>query len=102
MAIYRLIQNSTFGPREAAVMAKCYERALIDLGIQDRSDPQTESIALAIAVLVREGETDSDRLAQLACRAFEPAPARNSATRKNILSLSSSRRSLCDDYVRQF
>lgn len=69
MAIYRLLKNSTFGAREAAAMAKAYERVLSELGI-DRSDPQTESVALALAVLVREGETDSTRLAELAAKAI--------------------------------
>jgi hypothetical protein len=53
-------------------MAKAYERALSDLGITDRSDPRTETVALAIAVLVREGETDSERLAQLTIRTIAP------------------------------
>jgi hypothetical protein len=72
MAIYRLLKNSTFGTREAAAMAKAYERVLSELGITDRSDPRTETLALAIAVLVREGETDSTRLAQLAAKAIAP------------------------------
>ncbi len=70
MAIYRLLKNSTFGAREAAAMAKAYERVLSELGITDRSDPQTESVALALAVLVREGETDSARLAELVAKAI--------------------------------
>jgi hypothetical protein len=75
MAIYRLIQKSTFGAREAAVMAKAYESALIRLGLSDRSDPRTEEIAIAIALLVREGEMDSDRIAQFAARAVAPPKA---------------------------
>lgn len=72
MAIYRLLQNLTFGPQEVAMMSEAYERALIDLGITDKSDPRTEGIALAIVALLREGETDADRLAQLACQAIAP------------------------------
>ncbi len=71
MAIYRILKNSTVGTKEAAVMAEAYERALTDLGIADRSDSQTENIALAIVVLVREGETDSARIAQLAAKAIQ-------------------------------
>ncbi len=66
MAIYRLLQNLTFGPQEVATMSEAYEQALNNLGITDKSDPRTESIALAIVALLREGETDADRLAQLA------------------------------------
>ncbi len=71
MAIYRLLKNLTFGPQEVAVMSDAYERALINLGIADRSDPQTENIALAIVALLREGETDTNRLAQLAAKAIQ-------------------------------
>ncbi len=70
MAIYRLIQNSTFAPREASAMTEAYERALAKLGIADRADPRTDSIAFAILHLLREGETDTDRLADFACRAL--------------------------------
>lgn len=51
-------------------MTEAYERALAILGISDRSDPQTESIALAILHLLRDGEKDPTRLAEFACRAF--------------------------------
>ncbi len=69
MAIYRILKNSTVVTQEAAAMAEAYERALSELGIADRSDPRTESIALAILALLRDGETDPARLAQLAGRA---------------------------------
>ncbi len=72
MAIYRLLAASKFEPHEAMLMTEAYEKALIDLGITDRLDPQTEKIALAIVVLVREGETDSARLAKLAAKAVAP------------------------------
>jgi hypothetical protein len=71
MAIYRLLRNSTFAPDEVAAMTEAYERALVKLGISDRSDPQTESIALAILHLLRDGEKDPERLAEFACRAFK-------------------------------
>ncbi len=70
MAIYRLIQNSTFEPHEVSAMTEAYERAVVTLGISDRLDPQTESIALAILHLLRDGEKDPERLAEFACRAF--------------------------------
>ncbi len=71
MAIYRLLKNLTFGSEEAGAMADAYERTLVDLGITDRSNPQAEKIALAIIVLVREGERDSATLATLAAKAVE-------------------------------
>ncbi len=70
MAIYRLLKNSQFLPEESKAMIDAYERALVQLGITDRSDPQTEGIAAAILHLLRDGETDPTRLAQLACQAI--------------------------------
>jgi hypothetical protein len=69
MAIYRLLQSSTITPHDASAMADAYERALAHLGISDRADPQTESIALAILHLLRDGERDPAKLAEFACRA---------------------------------
>jgi hypothetical protein len=71
MAIYRLIQNSTFAADEASALTEAYERALAILAISDRSDPQTENIALAILHLLRDGEKEPERLAEFACRAFK-------------------------------
>jgi hypothetical protein len=69
VAIYRLLMNSTFEPHEVLAMTEAYERALVNLGISDRLDPQTESIALAILHLLRDGERDPAKLAEFACRA---------------------------------
>ncbi len=51
MAMYR-IRKSSVDP-EATTMADAHERALINLGITDRSDPQVESVALGILQLMR-------------------------------------------------
>ncbi len=51
-------------------MTEAYERALVIFGISGRNDPQTERIALAILHLLRDGETDPNRLAEFACRAL--------------------------------
>jgi hypothetical protein len=69
MAIYRLLQKLSFKSQEAAAMAEAYEGSLIDLGIEDRSDPRTENLAVAILALFREGETDPVHLRELACQA---------------------------------
>lgn len=58
MAIYRLLQNSSFGPEEVAVMCEAYEQTLLALGIANRSDPITEDIAAKIIAMVRAGESD--------------------------------------------
>ena len=58
MAIYRLLQNSSFGPEEVAVMTEAYEQTLLALGVTNRSDPITEEIALKIIAMTRAGESD--------------------------------------------
>ncbi len=72
MAMYRIIKKLSFADQEAATMAEAYERALADLGITDRFHPQTESIAMAILHLMRDGENDPVRLARFACQAIAP------------------------------
>jgi hypothetical protein len=68
MAIYRLLRNLTFGPGETANMTAAYEIALLDLRIEDRDDPRTEAIALAIIHRARAGEEDARALADFAIR----------------------------------
>jgi hypothetical protein len=45
MAIYKLIANGSFGPKEIEAMSAAYECALIDLGITNRDALVTELIA---------------------------------------------------------
>ncbi len=78
MAMYRSRKSSA--DPEATAMADAYERAVIDLGITDRSSPQAENIAIAILRLMRDGETDPAQLAQLACRAIATPPATDGST----------------------
>jgi hypothetical protein len=67
MAIYRILRNSTFGPREISQMTTAYEVALIELGI-DRADPRTEIIASAIVHRASAGGSDVRALADFAIR----------------------------------
>jgi hypothetical protein len=48
MAIYKLIANGSFGPKEIEAMTAAYEGALIDLEITNRDDLVTEMIAKSI------------------------------------------------------
>ena len=45
MTIYRLLENTTFGPEEIERLVKAYEQALRALGLVDRSDPITLLVA---------------------------------------------------------
>lgn len=59
MAIYRLLQQSAFGPDDIRIMTDAYERALILLRLDDRrDDPQTETVAQYIIEIAQTGEKD--------------------------------------------
>ena len=68
MAIYRMLRNLDFGPQEISKMTTAYEVALIELGIADRTDPQTEIIASAIIHRAGAGEFDVQGLVDFAIR----------------------------------
>lgn len=58
MAIYRLLQNSPFGPEQISQMTKAYEQALVTLGLTDRNDPVCEIVARKIIGVSKTGECD--------------------------------------------
>jgi hypothetical protein len=58
MAIYRLLENSTFGPQEIRTMIEAYEQTLRTLRWLDRSAPLTEMIAKKIIIITQSGEHD--------------------------------------------
>jgi hypothetical protein len=62
VAIYRLLQEASFGPDDIRRMTAAYEGALDMLRLQDRSDPVTELIAAKIIQVFRSGELDPPRL----------------------------------------
>jgi hypothetical protein len=62
MAIYRLLQNSAFGPEEIQRMTTAYEEALRVLGLTDRADPMTEILAKKIIEIAQTGERDPVRI----------------------------------------
>ena len=70
MAIYRILQKSTFGPEEVARMEQAYELALVKLHILDRSDPITEVIAGHVVAVARTGEESALRICDLALEAL--------------------------------
>ncbi len=57
-AIYRLLQNSAFGPDEIKRITTAYEDALRVLGLASRSDPITEIVAKKIIEIAQTGERD--------------------------------------------
>jgi hypothetical protein len=65
VAIYRILQNSGFGPDEIQRMTAAYEAALKELRL-DRNDPLTETIAKHIIEIAQTGEKDSAKICALA------------------------------------
>jgi hypothetical protein len=74
MAIYRLLATSALGPDEIKRMTEAYELSLRELGITDRSEPITETIAIKIIALAQMGEDDPLVLANRAIAALNLVP----------------------------
>ena len=68
MAIYRLLQNSAFGPEDIERLATAYEDALRALKLVDRDDPITEIVAKRIIEAAQTGLRDPDSLCATAIR----------------------------------
>ncbi|HUI15539.1 MAG TPA: hypothetical protein VL048_18945 [Xanthobacteraceae bacterium] len=66
--IYRLLQQSAFGPEEIDRLAAAFEESLRALQLQDRSDPLSETIAKKLIEIAQTGERDPRLLRK---RAFE-------------------------------
>ena len=65
MAIYRLLKKSAFGPEDTKRMGDAYEMALVTLGLRDRDDPFTETVAQHIFEIAQTGEKDPKRICAL-------------------------------------
>ncbi|HWX61704.1 hypothetical protein [Bradyrhizobium sp.] len=66
MAIYRILQNTPFGPDEVARLVTAYEQTLKALGLTDRNDPITELVARKIIEISQTGVRDPLLLARRA------------------------------------
>jgi hypothetical protein len=68
VAIHRLLERSAFEPEDVARMTAAYEHALVELGLKDRSDTLTETIARFIVEVAQTGERNPARICALALR----------------------------------
>jgi len=68
VAIYRLLQNSAFGPEDIERLATAYEDALRALKLVDRDDPITEIVAKRIIEAAQTGLRDPDSLCATAIK----------------------------------
>ena len=58
MAIYRILQNASFGPEEIGCLVTAYEETLKALALADRSDPITQLVARKIFEIGQTGVRD--------------------------------------------
>jgi hypothetical protein len=69
--IRALLENdyrSAFGPEDIANLAAAFEAALSKLGLVDREDPMTMSVAKLIIELAKNGERDPNKLCENALK----------------------------------
>lgn len=66
MAVYRLLQNSAFGPDEIERITTAYEDALRVLRLANRADPITEIVAKKIIEVAQTGERSPIRIRERA------------------------------------
>jgi hypothetical protein len=62
VALYRLLQNSAFGPDEIESLTTAYADALRVLGLVDRTDAITEIVAKKVIEIAQTGERDPLRI----------------------------------------
>jgi hypothetical protein len=63
-----LENNDWFGPEDIAGLTTAFEAALAKLGLVDRSDPTTLTLAKLIIELAKAGEREPERLCDSALR----------------------------------
>jgi hypothetical protein len=76
VAIYRLLEKSTFGPDEISRMTMAYEEVLKYLGLVNRADPLTEIVASKIIEVANTGELDPAAMQQIVLKKLGVPPPR--------------------------
>ena len=66
MPIVRFLEGSSFDPESLRVIVTAYEEARQALGLVDRSDPLTETVARKIIEVAKTGERDPKVIRQRA------------------------------------
>jgi hypothetical protein len=70
VAIYRLLQKSTFNPEEVRKIAIAYEETLKALRLTDRQNSITEIVARKIMDIAKTGELDPARIRRLTLKSL--------------------------------
>ena len=61
-ALLEKYYRSAFGPEDIANLAAAFEAALSKLGLVDRQDPLTMTVAKLVMQLAKDGESDPKQL----------------------------------------
>ena len=75
MPIYPLLRNSAFDPELCRALGTAFETCLTQLGLVERSDPLTVTIAKKMIELGHRGVRDPDRLCELTAKELGISPA---------------------------
>ena len=65
MAIYKLIRNTVFEPKDIERLVAAYEQALRALRLKDRDDPITQLVAEKVIAIGRLGIEDPAEISKL-------------------------------------
>ena len=68
MTIYRLLENTAFGPEDIERLVKAYGQTLRALGLKDRDDALTQLVAAKIIAVGRLGIEDPTQISKLALK----------------------------------
>lgn len=74
MAIYKLLERSAFEPEDIQRMISAYEAALVLLGLKDRTDPLTETVARHVFNVAQTGAKEPDVICALALSRMSMPP----------------------------
>jgi hypothetical protein len=74
MAIYKLIQNYAFEPKDIERLVAAYELTLRALRLKDRDDPITQLVAEKIIAIGRLGIEDPAEVSKLALKELGTTP----------------------------
>jgi hypothetical protein len=74
MAIYKLLQNTAFEPKDIERLVAAYEQTLRALRLKNRSDPITQLVAEKILAIGQLGIEDPAKISELALKELDVSP----------------------------
>ena len=74
MAIYKLLQDTAFEPKDNERLVTAYEQTLRALRLKNRSDPITQLVAEKILAIGRLGIEDPAEISELALKELDVSP----------------------------